>query len=110
MKENKKNQQQENFISQDLIDETQIQIPDGYKIVTKYQLLPPFSYANILYNEEKANYLYFVDEVRLNSQEKQIFESLHHLLEESLETPDQKSIDVTFEQQRNELLKENEKM
>ena len=110
MKENKKNQQQGNFLSQDLIDETQIRIPDGYKIVTKYPLLPPFSYANILYNEEKANYLYFVDEVRLNSQERKIFESLHNLLEESLETPDQKSIDITFEQHLNELLKENEKM
>jgi flagellar protein FlaI len=109
MKESKK-QQQDSFLNQELIDETQIQIPDGYKIVNKYPLLPPFSYANILYNEEKASYLYFVDEPRLNTQEKQIFENLYHLLEESLESPDQKSVDITFEQHLSELLKENVKM
>src|SRR6266571_2213465 len=110
MKESKKKQQQDSFLNQELIDETQIQIPDGYNIVNKYPLLPPFSYANILYNEEKASYLYFVDEVRLNTQEKQIFENLHHLLEESLESPDQKSVNITFEKHLSELLKENEKM
>jgi archaeal flagellar protein FlaI len=57
--------------SQELIDESQIQIPIGFEIVNKYPLLPPFSYVNILYNREKSSYLYFVDEARLNSQEKQ---------------------------------------
>jgi hypothetical protein len=42
MKENKK-KQPDSFLSQELIDETQIQIPIGYEIVNKYPLLPPFS-------------------------------------------------------------------
>jgi archaeal flagellar protein FlaI len=71
MKESKKKQQPDSFLSQELIDESQIQIPIGYEIVNKYPLLPPFSYVNILYNTEKSSYLYFVDEVRLNAQEKQ---------------------------------------
>ena len=72
MKEDKKKQQPDSFLSQELIDETQVQIPIGYEVVNKYPLLPPFSYVNILYNSEKSNYLYFVDEVRLSAQEKQL--------------------------------------
>src|SRR2546427_2007213 len=109
MKENKNKQQPETFLSQELIDETQAQIPLGYKIINKYPLLPPFSYVNIIYNEEKASYLYFVDELRLNSQEKQIFDNLYRLLEESLESPTEKTANSTFEEHLDAILKDNEK-
>ena len=109
MKENKNKQQPETFLSQELIDETQVQIPLGYKIINKYPLLPPFSYVNIIYNEEKASYLYFVDELRLNSQEKQIFDNLYRLLEESLESPSEKTANSTFEEHLDAILKDNEK-
>ncbi|OLD33414.1 MAG: secretion system protein E [Thaumarchaeota archaeon 13_1_40CM_2_39_13_2] len=109
MKENKNKQQPETFLSQELIDETQVQIPLGYKIINKYPLLPPFSYVNIIYNEEKASYLYFVDELRLNSQEKQIFDNLYRLLEESLESPTEKTANSTFEEHLDAILKDNEK-
>src|SRR5438309_113683 len=109
MKENKNKQQPDTFLSQELIDETQIQIPLGYKILNKYPLLPPFSYVNIIYNEEKASYLYFVDELRLNSQEKQIFDNLYRLLEESLESPSEKTANSTFEEHLDAILKDNEK-
>ena len=109
MKENKNKQQPETFLSQELIDETQVQIPLGYKIINKYPLLPPFSYVNIIYNEEKASYLYFVDELRLNSQEKQIFDNLYRLLEESLESPTEKTANSTFEEHLDAISKDNEK-
>src|SRR5713226_1435351 len=110
MKEDKKKQQPDSFLSQELIDETQIQIPLGYELVNKYPLLPPFSYANILYNTDKSSYLYFVDEARLNSQEKQIFQTLYHLLEESLESLNEKNANSTFDEHLDAILKENEKM
>ena len=110
MKEDKKKQQPDSFLSQELIDETQVQIPIGYEVVNKYPLLPPFSYVNILYNSEKSNYLYFVDEVRLSAQEKQIFQSLYNLLQESLESINEKSANLNFDEQLNTILKENEKL
>jgi len=106
MKEDKKKQQPDSFLSQELIDETQVQIPIGYEVVNKYPLLPPFSYVNILYNSEKSNYLYFVDEVRLSAQEKQIFQSLYNLLQESLESINEKSANLNFDEQLNTILKE----
>ena len=112
MKEDKskKTKELENFLSGELIDETQNQIPSGYKVIKKYALKPPFSYANILFNEEKSSYLYFVDEVKLNHEENEIFENLHRLIEQSLESPDTIEDNPNFNEQLNIVLKENEKM
>ncbi len=100
----------ENFLSGDLIDEFQAQIPDGYEVIKKYPLRPPFSYANILYNKEKASYLYYVDEMRLNLEEKQIFNTLYKMIEESLESPDESKTKANFDDHLDYILKENEKM
>ncbi|HXX06172.1 MAG TPA: type II/IV secretion system ATPase subunit [Candidatus Bathyarchaeia archaeon] len=100
---------QENFFSSEFIDENQTRVPDGYEIVKKYSLNPPFSYANILYNMEKSNYLYFVDESRLNREELELYERLYKIIEESLESPTE-STNSTFEEQLNSVLKENEKL
>lgn len=112
MKEDKfkKTQKIESFLADQIIDETQSQIPSGFRVVKKYALKPPFSYANILYNEEKSSYLYFVDEARLNRAEKEIFENLHRLIEQSLESPDTIEDNPNFDEQLNNVLKENEKM
>jgi len=86
----KKNPKNENdHFLQDLIDETQSVIPEGYEVIKKYPLNPPFSYVDILYNKEKSSYLYFVDELKLNRAESEIFQTLYRLIEESLETPDE---------------------
>ena len=100
----------EGFLASQIVDEGQSQIPTGYELVKKYPLDPPFSYANILYNVEKSSYLYFVDELRLNHEEKAIFEKLYRLLEESLESPSQSKSDQSFEDHLNTILKENEKL
>ncbi|MDE1844437.1 MAG: type II/IV secretion system ATPase subunit [Thaumarchaeota archaeon] len=97
------------FISSELIDENQSRIPEGYEIIKKYPLNPPFSYVDILYNKEKSNYLYFVDELKLNFSELEIFQTLYRLIEESLESPDDSNRN-TFDEQLDVVLKENEKL
>ena len=105
-----KSQELESFLQSQLFEESQTQaIPYGYEIIDKYPLHPPFSYANIMYNHEKANYLYFVDELRLTQEEQRIFENLRDLIEASLESPD--SIDSNnFESHLNSVLVKHEKM
>jgi len=110
MKEKKLKQLSETPFGQELLDESLVQIPAGYRVVNKYPLLPPFSYVDILYNEEKSNYLYFVDELKLNLQEKQVYENLYHLLEESLESHNEEHVDSTFDENLSRILSENEKM
>jgi archaeal flagellar protein FlaI len=100
---------QDSFLDSELIDETQVRIPDGYEIVKKYSLKPPFSYANILYNKERSSYLYFVDELKLNREELAIFQNLYRLIEESLESPAE-SKSATFDEHLDSILKENEKL
>ena len=110
MKEKKNSKfNQDNFLESEFIDETQVRIPDGYELVKKYSLKPPFSYANILYNKERSSYLYFVDELKLNREELAIFQSLYKLIEESLESPAE-SKSATFDGQLDSVLKENEKL
>ncbi|HMK32883.1 MAG TPA: hypothetical protein VK431_04590, partial [Nitrosopumilaceae archaeon] len=92
----KKSQEMESFLSDEFIDENQSQIPSGYKIIKKYELHPPFSYATILYDSEKSSYLYFIDEIRLTHEEKEIFQTLYHLIEQSLESPDDSNDNTHF--------------
>ena len=93
-----------------LIDENQIQMPSGFEIIKKYPLHPPFSYANILFNSEKSSYLYFVDEFKLNQEEQKIFDNLYHLIEENLETTENKKNESSFETHLNNVIKNNEKI
>jgi len=110
MKDKSKTKEVESFLTNQIIDEGQAQIPQGYEIVKKYPLQPPFSYAYILYNTEKSTYVYFVDELRLNSEETMIFQKLYKLIEESLESPLESKGHQNFDEHLNTVLKENEKM
>lgn len=108
----KKNQTKEieNFLSSQIIDESQTKIPAGFEIVRNYPLQPPFSYANILYNTEKSSFLYFVDESKLSPEEAMVFQKLHRLIEESLESPTGIKTDNNFDGQLSLVLGENEKI
>ena len=111
MKERKtKTEELTSFLSNNLVDENQSQVPSGYEVIDRYELNPPFSYALILYNNEKSDYLYFVDELKLNSEEEIIFQRLYHLIEESLESTDESKGAPNFEDQLNMVMKENAKM
>ncbi|MDE1726755.1 MAG: type II/IV secretion system ATPase subunit [Thaumarchaeota archaeon] len=100
----------ESFLTSQIIDGNQSHIPPGYEVVKNYQLQPPFSYANILYNQEKSSYLYFVDESKLNQDETLIFQKLYRLIEESLESPTELKSNQNFDDHLSMILKENEKM
>ena len=100
----------EHFLTSQIIDEDQNHIPSGYEVVKNYPLEPPFSYVNILYNQEKSTYLYFVDESKLNQEETAIFQKLYRLIEESLESPTELKNSQNFDDHLNMVLKENEKM
>jgi len=111
MKEKKpKTQDLEKFLTSELIDESQTKIPDGFEVIRNYPLHPPFSYVKILYNQEKSSYLYFIDELKLNPEEAQIYENLYRFLEQSLESIDEKNQSANFDQHLVTVLKENEKM
>ncbi len=110
MKERKPSKNKsDNLMSTEFMDETQTRIPEGFEIIKTYPLNPPFSYVNILYNNEKSNYLYHVDELKLNHDEMIIFENLYRAIEESLESPSD-SNSATFEEHLSVVIKENEKL
>lgn len=82
MKERKPSKNKlDNLMSTEFMNETQTRIPEGFEIIKTYPLNPPFSYVNILYNNEKSNYLYHVDELKLNHDEMIIFENLYRAIE-----------------------------
>lgn len=112
MKEKKQKQDTVRFLSEKLVDsDKKNHIPDGYEIIKNYPLHPPFSYVNILYNQEKSSYLYFTDELKLNHEEVAIYENVYRLIEQSLESPDEQSAaNSNFDEQLNTIMKENEKI
>jgi len=58
MKEkNLKTQGLENFLKSDFLDSIHKRDFEGYELVNKYPLNPPFSYANILYDKKTSGYL-----------------------------------------------------
>ena len=110
MKEKKPSKNKvDNLMSTEFMDENQSRIPEGFEIIKTYPLNPPFSYVNILYNTEKSNYLYYVDELKLNTDESVIFQNLYRAIEESLESPST-SNSATFDEQLDLVIKENEKL
>ena len=62
-KKNNTKQGLESFLKSDFLDTLHNRSLETYELVDKYPLLPPFSYANILYDKKTAAYLYQVDEL-----------------------------------------------
>src|ERR1700687_5294776 len=111
MADKKPKNQIESFLTSDLVVENQVNpIPEGFTIIKKYPLHPPFSYVNILYNEEKSMYIYHVDELKLNKEEIETYKKLYRFLEESLESVDESKVNSTFDEQLKEVIQSNEKI
>lgn len=109
MKEkNLKTQGLENFLKSDFLDSIHKRDFEGYELVNKYPLNPPFSYANILYDKKTSGYLYKVDEIKLNYDEERLRKRLYNLIELSLDSP-QESKMAEFEACLNEVIKKNQK-
>jgi flagellar protein FlaI len=62
-------------------------IPEGYKSLQRYPLVPPFCYVSILQNEEFADMIYYIDELPLNEAEIKIYYSIKELLEKQIDSP-----------------------
>src|SRR5919197_320612 len=55
---------------------SQGKIPEGYKSIQRYALIPPFCYVSILQNDEFSDIIYNVDELQLNEEEIKVYYSI----------------------------------
>jgi archaeal flagellar protein FlaI len=62
-------------------------IPEGYKSIQRYALVPPFCYVSILQNDEFADIIYNIDELQLNEEEIKVYYSIKELLEKQIDSP-----------------------
>jgi flagellar protein FlaI len=83
-------------------------IPEGYKNIQRYALIPPFCYVSILQSEEFSDILYHIDELQLNEQEIKVYFSIKELLEKQIDSPRQlDNIEASFSSEIGRLLKEH---
>ncbi len=108
----KKNEEQglETFLKSDFLSELQNQTQKGSTVIENYPLKAPFSYANILQDEENGSISYQVDETKLNQSEQVIYNQLYRLIEENLDSPENIEKDFGFMSFVNKILKDNEKL
>ena len=75
-------------------------VPEGFFEVETYPLKPPFSYACIVQNEDTIEYLYIVDELPLDREEKDSYNKLKNVLEYELKAPEgEESLTESFHRQ-----------
>ncbi len=72
----------------EFLDVKKWSVPEGYAQVDYYPLKPPFSYAAIVQNEETLEYLYVLDELPLNKQEREAYFRLRNISEYELQAPE----------------------
>jgi len=110
MKEkNLKTQGLEGFLKSDFLKISQTQTLSGHKLVKKYPLNLPFSYAVILYDEKTSGYFYQVDEVKLNPEEEELKKTLYNLIELNLDSPEE-SETTKFDTYLDNIMKKNQKI
>jgi flagellar protein FlaI len=84
--------------------------PEGYSEVETYPLKPPFSYATIVQHEETADYLYIVDELPLNKEEREVFTRMRNILEYELKAPENdETLAESFHRQMPEIIENHRK-
>ena len=108
----KKNEEKglETFLKSDFLSNLQNQVQKGTTVIENYPLTAPFSYANILQDQENGSTSYQVDETKLNQPEQIIYNQLYRLIEENLESPENIEKEFGFMSFVNKILKENEKL
>ena len=110
MGKNNNEQGLETFLKSDFLEELNNKIPKGVKLLEKYPLKAPFSYANIVQAEDTGSISYKIDETKLNQIEQTLYNQLYQLIEESLDSPENIEKDFGFMSFVNKTLKENEKL
>ncbi len=83
-------------------------IPEGYKSIQRYALLPPFCYVSILQNDEFSDIIYNIDELQLNEEEIKVYYSIKELLEKQIDSPRLlDNIEASFTSEVTKLLKDH---
>jgi len=106
----KEEQGLETFLKSEFLSELNSETPKGATLLEKYPLKAPFSYANILQDQETGSISYQVDETKLNQAEQIIYNQLYQLIEENLDSPENIEKDFGFMSFVNKIIKENEKI
>ena len=109
MNKDKTKKSMESFLTSDYFDPNQKQTSSELKIIKNYELNAPYSYANILYDENDSSYQYQIDEIQLNHEEQEIFNKLYNLLEENIDSS-KNTKGGNFEQFLTQIIEENEKL
>ncbi|MFQ5781586.1 MAG: type II/IV secretion system ATPase subunit [Nitrosopumilus sp.] len=110
MGKKKEEQGLETFLKSEFLSELSHETPKGTKLIEKYSLKAPFSYANIIQDQNTGSISYQIDEIKLNQSEKIIYNQLYRLIEENLDSPENIEKDFGFMSFVNKVLKENEKL
>lgn len=105
-----KEQGLETFLKSEFLGELKNETPAGSILLEKYPLKAPFSYANIIQNQETGSLSYQIDETKLNQSEQTIYNQLYQLIEENIDSPETIEQDFGFMSFVNKILKENEKL
>lgn len=60
---------------------------EGYSVVQRYALVPPFCYTSVLRSNDFADMAYAVDELALNEEEAKAYHSIKELMERQIDSP-----------------------
>jgi archaeal flagellar protein FlaI len=83
-------------------------IPEGYKSIQRYALVPPFCYVSILQNDEFSDIIYNIDELQLNEEEIKVYYSIKELLEKQIDSPRLlDNLEASFTSEVSKLLKDH---
>lgn len=86
----------------------QMGIPEGYNIVQRYSLVPPFCYASILQSDEFSDMVYSIDELAMSEEESKVYSSIKELMERQIDSPRLlDNIEASFLGEVGRLLKEH---
>ncbi len=95
----------------EFLDVKKWSVPDGYTEIEYYPLKPPFSYAAIVQSEENMEYLYVVDELPLDRNEREGWSRLRNILEYELQAPEgEETLVESFRRQMPAILANHEKL
>ncbi len=113
-KSKKEDKRTEQVSTEDLIGDLSLLrqgTPEGYRELETYPLNPPFAYADIVQDEETAEYLYIVDELPLTKEEREAYKRLRNILGYELKAPDpEESLIESFNKQVPEILENHQKV
>jgi flagellar protein FlaI len=62
-------------------------VPEGYRVIQRYPLVPPFCYASILKSDEYSDMIYSVDELDMNEEEAKIYSGVKDMMERQIDSP-----------------------